>query len=82
MHLKQSSHHERTMVVHTKELSVRASKSAFTSFMSSGILKRAKTGIRIATTQVKTYALGNSGRWFTEAMSLEVTRKWVERVID
>ena len=26
--------------------------------------------------------LGNSGRWFEEAMGLEVTRKWVERAID
>ena len=47
-----------------------------------GISKRAKTGIRITTTQVDTYALANSGQWFTEAMSLEVTRKWVEKAID
>jgi len=57
-------------------------KSTLTSFMSSGISKRAKTGIRITTTQVNTYALANSGQWFTEAMSLEVTRKWVEKAID
>lgn len=56
--------------------------SALTSLMSSGFSKRAKTKAKIATSQVKTYALGNSGRWFTEAMSLEETRKWVEKAID
>lgn len=56
--------------------------TALTSLLSSGISKRAKTSIRIATDQVKTYTLGNSGKWFTEAMSLEETRKWVERAID
>jgi hypothetical protein len=50
--------------------------------MSSGFSRRANIKARIATDQVKTYILGNSGRWFEEAMSPEVTRKWVERAID
>lgn len=56
--------------------------SALTSLMSSVFSRRANMRTRIATAQVKTYLLGNSGRWFEEAMSLEVTRKWVERAID
>jgi len=55
---------------------------ALTSLMSSGLSRRAKINTRIATDQVKIYTLGNSGQWFTEAMGLEVTRKWVERTID
>jgi hypothetical protein len=56
--------------------------TAITSLLSSGISRRAKTSIRIATDQVKTYTLGNSRKWFVEAMGLEETRKWVERAID
>ncbi|KAI9785803.1 MAG: hypothetical protein M1816_008251 [Peltula sp. TS41687] len=50
--------------------------------MSSGFSKRARPNTKFATSQVKTYALGNARRWFTEAMSLEETRKWVETAID
>jgi hypothetical protein len=54
---------------------------ALTSLMSAGFSNRAKTNVKIAADQVKTYTLANSTRWFMEAMSLEDTRKWVERAI-
>ncbi|EEQ31388.1 hypothetical protein McanMca71_004500 [Microsporum canis] len=57
-------------------------KSTLVSFMSSGISKRLNTEIRITAEQVTTYMLGNSAQWFAEAMSLELTRKWVEMAID
>lgn len=63
-----------------------ASKSSFgstlTSLISAGFSNRAKTKIRIATEQVKTYSLDNSDFWFEEATRLEATRTWIERAID
>ncbi|KAK2855583.1 hypothetical protein FQN49_005047 [Arthroderma sp. PD_2] len=52
-------------------------KSTLTSLMSSRISKWLDTDTQVTTDLVKTYILGNSGQWFTEAMSLEATRKEV-----
>ena len=56
--------------------------SALTSFISAGFSKRAKTKVRIATEQVKTYTLEKSDEWFEDAMGTEATRNWIERAVD
>lgn len=56
--------------------------SELTSFLSSSFSRRAKTSIRIATNQVKTYYLDNNGQWFRDIVQLEDVRMWIERTID
>jgi hypothetical protein len=56
--------------------------SVLTSMLSSGFSKRAKTNTKIATDRVKTYILGNPGRWFNGVMRIEETRRWAQKVFN
>jgi len=54
---------------------------ALTSLLSSKFSKQSNTRTRITTSHVRTYALENSSQWFEECMTIESTRKWVEKAI-
>jgi hypothetical protein len=56
--------------------------SELTSFLSSSFSRHAKTSIRIATNQVKTYYLDNNGQWFRNTVQSEDVRMWIEQTID
>ncbi|CAF9931584.1 MAG: hypothetical protein GOMPHAMPRED_005961 [Gomphillus americanus] len=56
--------------------------SALTSLLSAGFSRRSGSNITIETSLVQTYMLPNSTQWFEEAISLEETRRWVEKCID
>jgi hypothetical protein len=56
--------------------------SALTSLMSAGFSRRAKTQVSVMADSVRTYALDNSDKWFTEAMAMLGTRTWIERTVD
>ncbi len=53
-----------------------------TSLISTGLSKRAKATISIATEIAKTYALDNSDGWFDQVTGLGTTRRWMERAFD
>jgi len=55
--------------------------SALTSLISTSFSKRAKTQVRITAKQFKTYTLHNSDNWFDDAMDIQATRVWTERVV-
>lgn len=56
--------------------------SVLMSLLSAGFSKRARTQTEITAEKVETYMLDDTDKWFTEAMSLDATREWVERAID
>jgi hypothetical protein len=56
--------------------------SHFTSFLSSSFSKRLSASIYVRADQAKTYHLNNPGQWFRDAVQLQETRKWIEKIID
>jgi hypothetical protein len=56
--------------------------SHLTSFLSSSFSKRLSASIHVRADQAKTYHLNNPGEWFRDAVQLQETRKWIEKIID
>lgn len=56
--------------------------SALTSLLSGAFSKRSSSEIRIAPKQCKAYTLDNSDAWFDKAISLEETKRWIEKAAE
>ncbi|RKL15967.1 hypothetical protein BFJ70_g15221 [Fusarium oxysporum] len=53
--------------------------SALTSLISTGLIRRLQSQIRLAPARGNNYYLDNSDAWFDKAVSLPETREWIEK---